>query len=130
MTDTPHGRVLDLNLHVLDRQVVDRDGRFVCKVDDLEFERGADGAVYVAKILVGPRALGPRLGGRLGVWVRAIAERLSTEPLATIDFAVVEEIDSAVKLSASLDDLPVAPLEDWVRDHIVSRVPGSRHAGE
>ena len=130
MTETPHGRVLDLNMHLLDRQVVDRDGRFVCKIDDVELERGADGAMYVAKILIGPRALGPRFRGRLGVWVRAIAERLSTDPIPTIDFAVVEDIGSAVKLSASLDDLRVAPLEDWVRDHIVSRVPGSRHASE
>jgi hypothetical protein len=130
MTEKPHGRSLDVNLHLLDRQVVDRDGLFVCKVDDLELERGAEGAVYVTKILAGPRALGPRLGGRLGVWVRSIAERLSTGPMPSIDFALVEDIDSAVTLSASRDDLAVGELEDWVRDHIVARVPGSRHAGE
>jgi hypothetical protein len=130
MTEKPHGRSLDVNLHLLDRQVVDRDGLFVCKVDDLELERGAEGAVYVTKILAGPRALGPRLGGRLGVWVRSIAERLSTGPMPSIDFALVVDIDSAVTLSASRDDLAVGELEDWVRDHIVARVPGSRHAGE
>jgi hypothetical protein len=130
MTEKPRGRVFDLNLHLLDRQVVDREGQFVCKVDDLELERGADGAVYVSKILIGPRALGPRLGGSIGVWVRSIAERLSTGPIPAVDFAVVEDIGSAVKLSASRDDLAVEPLEEWVRDHIVARVPGSRHASE
>lgn len=130
MSDKPPGRVLDLDLHVLDRQVVDRDGKFVAKVDDIELERGADGSLYVAKILVGPRALGPRFRSRLGVWVRSIAERLSTGPIPTIDFALVDEIGSELKLSASRKDLDVAPLEDWVRDHIVGRVPGSRHESE
>jgi sporulation protein YlmC with PRC-barrel domain len=127
MTSKPPGRVIDLDLHLLDRQVVDRDGKFVCKVDDIEFERGEGGALYVAKILVGPRARSRRVGGRIGVWMRSIAERLATEPMPTIDFANVIEIGSDVKIAASRDDLDVNPLEDWVRDHIVSRVPGSRH---
>jgi hypothetical protein len=130
MTQQPSGRVFDLSLHLLDRQVVDRDRRLLCQVDDLEFERGDDGALYVARILVGPRALGRRLGGRLGVWVRSIAERLSTAPLPSIDFALVEDIDSAVKLSAGHDELAVNSLEDWVREHFIARVPGSGHESE
>jgi hypothetical protein len=130
MTDSAPGRVLFVNVHLLDRQIVDRDGQFVAKVDDLEFERGSDGELYIAKIMIGPRALGPRLRGRLGVWVRSIAERLSTEPIPTIDFALVTEIESSVTVATSRDDLDVTPLEDWVRDHVISRVPGSRHAGE
>jgi hypothetical protein len=130
MTEKPPGRVIDLGLHLLDRQVIDRDKQLVCKVDDIAFERGGDGALYVARILVGPRALGRRVGGRLGVWIRSIAERQSTGPMPSIDFALVDDIGSAVTLAASRDDLEVAPLEDWVREHIISRVPGSRHAGE
>jgi hypothetical protein len=130
MNEQPHGRVIDLNPHLLDRQVQDRDRKMVCKVDDLEFERAADGSLYVAKILIGPRALARRLGGRLGVWVRSIAERLGTDPMPSIDMRLVEDIGSAITLSASRADLNVAPLEDWVREHIVSRVPGSRHASQ
>jgi len=130
MSEKPHGRVFDLSLHLLDRQVLDRDGRMVCKVDDLEFERGADGSLYVAAILVGQRALSHRIGGRLGVWIRSIAQRLSTDDVPRIDFAQVDDIGSAIKLGASRDSLGVAPLEDWVREHIVSRVPGSRHDSE
>lgn len=130
MSESARGRVLDVNLHLLDRQIVDRDGEFVAKVDDLEFERGADGTLYIAKIMVGSRALGPRLRGRLGVWMRSIGERLSTDAIPTIDFALVTDIGSEVKVSASRDDLDAAPLEEWVRDHVISRIPGSRHAGE
>jgi hypothetical protein len=102
----------------------------VCKVDDLEFDRGENGALYVAAILVGPRALGKRIGGRLGRWFVSIAERLSTEEMKRIDFAIVDDIGSAIKLAASRDDLKVAPLDDWVDKYVIARIPGSHHASK
>jgi hypothetical protein len=130
MTSKPAGRTLDINLHLLDRQVVGQDRRMVCKVDDLEFERGADGALYIAKILVGPRARARRTPGRLGRWIYSVADRLSTAEIASIDMALVQDIDSAVTVSATVDELDVNPLEDWVREYVIARIPGSRHAGE
>lgn len=56
----------DAVLHLLDRQVVDRDGRMVCKVDDVEITEHADGTWEVTGLLAGPPALVPRFGGRLG----------------------------------------------------------------
>jgi hypothetical protein len=130
MNQRPTGRELDLDLHLLDRQVVDRDDKLVCKVDDLEFDRGENGALYVAAILVGPRALGKRIGGRLGRWFVSIVERLSTEEMKRIDFAIVDDIGSAIKLAASRDDLKVAPLDDWVDKYVIARIPGSHHASK
>jgi sporulation protein YlmC with PRC-barrel domain len=127
------GRVLDLQLHLLDRQVVDRDGRPVCKVDDLELALDPAGRPYVRAILVGPRALGPRLGGRLGRWVAAIAQRLASgddHGPPSIDFALVTDIGSAVTVARRYDELPIDPLEAWVEEHIIGRIPGSRHEGE
>src|SRR6266511_2011098 len=120
MTD---GRVLDLHLHLLDRQVIDVDGRMVCKVDDLELELDTAGRPYVTAILVGPRALGPRLGGRL-----AGADRQQQPP--RIDFAQVTDIGSAVKLARRADEVDVGPLERWVDEHVIGRIPGSTHEGE
>jgi hypothetical protein len=124
------GRTLDLNLHLLDRQVVDRDAKLVCKVDDLEFERGSDGALYVVAILVGPRALAARLRGRIGTWVASIAGRIAEAEVPRIDMSLVSDIDSEIKLGASRDELGVAPLEDWVREHVIVRIPGNGHASE
>jgi sporulation protein YlmC with PRC-barrel domain len=121
------GRVIDLNLHLLDRQVVDRDGKMICKVDDVEFDRGADGNLYVAAILVGPRALGRRFRGRLGRWVHGIGERLATGDMPRLDMSLVSEIGSAIKLGAARKDLDAAPFEDWVQEKIISRIPGSHH---
>ncbi|HYT11037.1 MAG TPA: hypothetical protein VEL73_10300 [Mycobacteriales bacterium] len=126
------GRVIDLHLHLLDRQVVDPDGRMVCKVDDLELELDERGRPYVTAILLGPRALGPRLGGRLGRWVAAIGERLAERdrPVSRIDFSLVTDIGSAIAVSRPRGRLDVIPLEDWVEEHVIARIPGSRHESE
>ncbi len=126
------GRVIDRHLHLLDRQVVDPDGRMVCKVDDLELELDERGRPYVTAILLGPRALGPRLGGRLGRWVAAIGERLAERdrPVSRIDFSLVTDIGSAIAVSRPRGRLDVIPLEDWVEEHVIARIPGSRHESE
>jgi sporulation protein YlmC with PRC-barrel domain len=60
------GDTLDAVLHLMDRQVVDRNGRMVCKVDDVELTERPDGSWEVTGLLAGPPALVPRYGGRLG----------------------------------------------------------------
>jgi hypothetical protein len=124
---------VDLHLQLLDRQVLDRDGRLVCKVDDLELHVGPDGVPFVTAILVGPRALGPRLGGRLGRWTSALASRLAASPgddPPRIPFGAVSDVHNAVDLDRTRDELDVDPLEDWVQRHVIGRLPGSRDAGE
>jgi sporulation protein YlmC with PRC-barrel domain len=133
MSQPTTGRALDAQLHLLDRQVVDPDGRMVCKVDDLELEVDDEGRPYVVAILSGPLALGPRLGGRPGSWMSAIARRLSPAPDPAperIDFGVVTEIGSAVTIALKRDEVAVAPLERWVNRYIIERIPGNKHESE
>jgi hypothetical protein len=61
--------LLDLQLHLMDRQVVDVNGEMVCKVDDLELTDPGDGTLAVTGILVGGAALVPRLSGWLSHWL-------------------------------------------------------------
>jgi sporulation protein YlmC with PRC-barrel domain len=125
------GRAIDLHLHLLDRQIVDPNGRMVGKVDDVELEVDERGRPYVTAILLGPRALGPRLGGRLGRWVAAVGERLAggREP-QRIDFSLVTDIGSAISISRPRDQLDVTPLAGWVDEHVIARIPGSHHESE
>jgi hypothetical protein len=129
MTDEP----FDLRLRLLDRQVVDPDGAMICKVDDVELTATGDGGYVVTALLAGPLALGPRLPGRLGRWVVALARRWASGPDPAprrIPFERVTDLGSAVTVDRSRDELGISTLEDWLRVHVVERIPGSRHASE
>jgi sporulation protein YlmC with PRC-barrel domain len=101
---------IDAVLHLLDRQVVDRDGLMVCKVDDVELTVSTDGTWEVTGLLAGPPALVPRFGGRLGDSLReswrllGLQERDRLVPWR-IPLALVAGLGSGVELLAARDGL-------------------------
>lgn len=116
----------DAVFHLLDRQIIDADDRLVAKVDDLELVERADGTLAVTALLVGPGALGPRLGGRLGSWTAAIWRRLhpDAEPVpGRIPIELVARIESAVHVSATRRELALEGFEVWVDAYVVSKLP-------
>jgi sporulation protein YlmC with PRC-barrel domain len=107
-TDRLQGR-LDGLLHLMDRQLIDVDGLFLGKVDDIELTAGDEG-ITITALLTGASALLGRLGGRLGdelitKWGQARpAEPGRTRPWRlTMD--LVERLDSAVHLKVRRDEL-------------------------
>lgn len=129
------GRVIDAAEEVLDRRIVDKDGKPAGTVDDLELRYPEDGVgpPYVAAIIAGPGALARRLGGRLGAWIESVHRRLhpSEQPgPARIPFGVVARIGLDVRLTVSGDDLEVARVQRWLRERIVAKIPGAEHAPE
>lgn len=120
-------------LVLLDRQILDSNDTPVGKVDDLEFVIGEDGRPVVSAILIGPLVLGARLGGRLGVWVTAIARRLRAdvepEPVR-IPIDDVRELGDTVNLRVPVEDTDALRLEDWLRKKVIERLPGAQHAAE
>jgi hypothetical protein len=118
-------------LQLLDRQLVDRDGRMAGCVDDLELTAGdEEGRLYVTAILSGPGAWTQRLGG----WRRRVHAAVSPDGLdedpTRIPFNVVSGIGNHVSLGAGLETVGSALTERWVRDHVVAHIPGSGHAPE
>ncbi|MFG2058042.1 hypothetical protein ACGFI9_28865 [Micromonospora sp. NPDC048930] len=122
---------IQLAKQMLDRQIVDVDGRLVGRVDDIAFAVDAEGFPYVDCLLTGQGALGERIGGRVGRVLVAIANRFTDEPPVAplrIPLALVAHLDSAVRLRCPAADLPPAPVEVWLRRHLVDRIPGSHRA--
>ncbi len=121
------GRAYDAALHLLDRQLVDVDGRLIGKVDDLELESDGRGGLRVSAVLMGPGALGPRFGGRIGESIAAIWSRLhrdaDPEP-QRLPMSDIIKIDSAVHVGRRV---PESDGEVWVATHIIDRIPGARH---
>jgi sporulation protein YlmC with PRC-barrel domain len=126
------GRVLEAGLHLLDRQLIDSDGRLAGKVDDLELEvPEGGGPPVVTAILAGPGALSRRIGGRAGAWLEAVANRLRGDQRpARVPFGMVKRIDSAVDLSVAKAELETNRLEAWTRDHLIGHLPGADDAPE
>jgi sporulation protein YlmC with PRC-barrel domain len=128
------GRTLEAGLQLLDRQLIDKDGRLAGKVDDLELELPEGGGPpVVTAILSGPGALSRRVGGRLGAWLEAVANRLregDERRPARVSFGLVKRIGSAVDLSVAKAELETDRLEAWTRDHLIGRLPGAGDAPE
>jgi sporulation protein YlmC with PRC-barrel domain len=127
-----------IGFDLLDRQIMDFTGALIGKVDDVELAVDPDdpaGTTRVSALLVGPQALGRRLGGRLGRLVSGVAGRLhpaeNPDPLR-IDWALVANdptVDNVVRLSVRRELLTEPRVEQWLREHVIGRIPGAGTAG-
>lgn len=129
------GRRVWAVLELLDRQLVDRNGKLAGKVDDLEFELSddPDGLPHVAAILSGLGALASHLGGDAGRWLAATERRLTAQRErlpSRVEFTLVHEIGSAIVIAADRNDLDSNRAERWARDVIIDQIPGAGHATE
>jgi hypothetical protein len=118
---------LDLDLHLLDRQMVDCDDEPLAKVDDVEFTVDAHGQLRLTALLVGPERLGARLGGRLGQWVGDVGRRLRPD-LADPPRVPIEDVASfgePIRLVRHREDYDFPRSEAWFRQHVIDRLPGS-----
>jgi hypothetical protein len=123
-------RVIDADRRLLDRQIVDVDGVAVGKVDDLELTDPVPGrAPELTALLCGPAALGPRIGGRLGLWWSVIGLRVrntgSDEPARIPVEVVAGAQPSGLRLQAPEEAVGTKALATWTREKIVRRIPGS-----
>lgn len=103
---------LDAALMLLDRQVLDCEGKMVAKVDDLEIVREDDGDLAISAILTGSPALVPRLGGPVGGWVHELwwdmgRQYAQRDVPGWIDLATVDRLDSSVHLRSKRDGVIV-----------------------
>jgi sporulation protein YlmC with PRC-barrel domain len=119
---------LDAALELLDRQLVDNDGRLVGKVDDLELTDPGDRLEPpgVTAILTGPDALAGRLHTRFGRWLRPRSLRLAArQGPSRVPFSQVEGIGSAIRLRVAANELDAA--QEWARQ-LIARLPGAGDA--
>jgi sporulation protein YlmC with PRC-barrel domain len=121
-----------IGFDLMDRQILDRDGQPVGKVDDVELTVDANGRLHLTALLVGQEALGTRIGGDLGRWMAGVAMRLRGPHAAApirIPYEVVADVGAAITLSLRRELLTEPPLESWLRDNLIGRIPGAGHAG-
>ncbi len=122
----PRGRLLDARLHLLDRQLLDDSGAPVGIVDDLELSADAFGDITEA-------ARPPRVTGLVSghvVATRIFGGKPPPSRLQTIPWRLVAAIGTVVRLHQTEMSFDALWVEHWLRDHVVGRIPGGRHAAE
>lgn len=122
----PHrGRVLDARLHLLDRQLLDADGNPVGTVDDLELDGVEFGdvthhVVPTVSALLSGHVFATRILGGVPPPMR----------MQTIPWHLVHQLGVTLRLRPTDMTFDVLWVENWLRDHVIGRIPGGRHAGE
>ncbi|MEA2604362.1 MAG: hypothetical protein QOF89_5354 [Acidobacteriota bacterium] len=124
---------MDLARDVLDKQVVDRDGTKMGRVDGLVLELRGDQPPRVDSIEMGFVVLARRLHPRVEGWVERLRRRFSVRKTARyrVPWSAVKDVDAyCVQLDVKALDTPAFDWERWLRDHVVAHVPGEKEEEE
>jgi len=120
------GRVLDADLDLLDRQILDPDGVPVSTVDDLELtdpddleHLDPDTPPVVSALLTGPILATRIFGGRM-----------PDSRFIRIPWKVVADPGIVVTVGVAADSLDASWAERWMSEHVIGRIPGGRHDPE
>lgn len=132
--DRTSRRIVDARLHLLSRQVLDADGEPVTTVDDLELVASDDGSRGVDD---GPRDVVPGEPAEVGAILTGpvlVTRILGGRPPASrwerVRWSHVGHVGTVVELTVRADDLDLHWPEEWLREHVVGRIPGGRHDPE
>jgi hypothetical protein len=118
---------VDLGRDVLDKQLVDRQGRLMGKADGIVLELREGAPPLVVAIAQGGVTAGRRVGPRVARWIRAVAQACGVtdgEP-RRYAFTAVMEVGRDVRLDVDAEECGAWAWERWLREHVVARIPGS-----
>ena len=112
---------------LLDSQIVDRDGEAMGCVDGIVMTWSADAPPRVTHLELGGATLARRLPWPLKRMVGWLARTLTPrggEPYR-IEVARIMHIGRNIQLDIAAARSAARASERWVRDHIITRIPGS-----
>ncbi|HEV7420236.1 MAG TPA: hypothetical protein VGO30_10350 [Mycobacterium sp.] len=125
--EKPHrGRLLDARLHLLDRQLVNPAGDPIGTLDDLELV-GITAGDSIARGTPAPK-VDSILSGQVLI-TRILGGQPPRSRLESIPWRFVERVGVVIRVG---DEAPSDSqwVERWLRDYVISRIPGGRHAAE
>jgi sporulation protein YlmC with PRC-barrel domain len=119
--------MMDVVRDVLDKRVIDRNGREMGRVDGILLRQAAGQPPRLSAILIGPSALADRLHPGLGRLVRALEKRFDVDRdrPTRIDVGDVDDIGRTVRVRLAISDTAVAAIEQRLRSWLLW-LPGSR----
>lgn len=117
---------------VLDVQILDRDRAKMGKVDGMVLELREGKPPRVVYLEVGVTTLARRLGRRIGRMAQGLARRWGgpNASASRIAWTRVREVGIDVQVDEDCEESGVYALEDWLRIHVVERLPGGKPGKE
>ena len=116
---------MNLVRDVLDQQVIDSEERKTGKVDGIAIELREGLPPRVAFLDIGPDVVTRRLSVRLGRFAERLRRRFA-EPFH-VGWADVKKVHGDVRLHVDAEKSSAFVVEDWLREHIVCKIPGNAH---
>jgi sporulation protein YlmC with PRC-barrel domain len=108
---------------ILDQQVVDGAGRLMGKVDGIVLEPPEGEDARIAGIVIGGTTLLWRIHRGLARWAE---RKLRGEGRTTfVPWAKVTKIGIDIKVDVDAPRTRAFHWENWVRDHLIGRIPGA-----
>jgi sporulation protein YlmC with PRC-barrel domain len=107
---------------LVDNQLVGSEGERITKVAGVEVELREGVRPVVRALLVGPEPLARRIGPRAG---RLVQRMTGGQREVRIPWEWVEDTGPDVKLNVPASATGATHAEDWVREKIIDRIPGS-----
>jgi hypothetical protein len=118
---------MELIRDCLDKQLVDRHGQKMGRVDGLVMEFGAGAQPRIAFVEVGAVTQYRRISARLGRFAAALARRWGREhpDPYRIPWARVVPSGNEVVVDVEAEETPARAWERWLRARIIGRIPGA-----
>ncbi len=116
---------INLIRDVLDNQLVDRHKQPMGRADGLIIELRTGEPPRLAYIEAGAQTLARRLHPKLSNWVSKLASRFGKdgEPYR-IPWSRVHDVGIDIDVGVDAEKTPVMLFEQWLREHVVGRIPG------
>lgn len=121
------GRVIDARLQLLDRQLLDDAGDPVGTVDDLELT-GVTIGESISRDGEPPQVTAILSGHVLAT--RILGGQPPRSRLQHVPWSVVRRVGIVVDLDATDTTFDSQWREKWLRDNVIARIPGGRHAAQ
>jgi len=118
---------MDVVHDVLDKQIVDRNGREMGRVDGIVLDVREDAPPRLADVLIGASVLGARVNPVLGRWVHGLEHGLGIgdqRPIR-IAFSHVDTVGEKVTVDLTVGETDVETLEGRIRTWLLN-IPGSK----
>jgi sporulation protein YlmC with PRC-barrel domain len=108
---------VDLAHDLLDKKVIDRNGRDMGRVDSIVLEIRDGASPRIAAIEIGPAVLAQRLHPVLGRWIAALEHGLGVDEgrPVRIPYSAILDIQDHVKVDLAFGDTAAATVEQRLR---------------